>query len=169
MGVFVVDGGKFFGISFTDSAIFGKEKLAYFYQRADVFVCNKEEYQRILGTEESDIKKLMTMMRDLGPKIVVLSDGIKGAYSYDGSECLFMRHYPDPKPPFERTGAGDAFTSTVVSALALGHDIRTALMRGPINSMSVVQHVGAQAGLLTRPELEAWLSKAPEDYMPKAI
>ncbi|HEY4497154.1 MAG TPA: PfkB family carbohydrate kinase, partial [Candidatus Paceibacterota bacterium] len=85
------------------------------------------------------------------------------------SECLFMRHYPDPKPPFERTGAGDAFTSTVVSALALGHDIRTALMWGPINSMSVVQHVGAQAGLLTRPELEAWLSKAPEDYVPKVI
>ena len=148
---------------------FGKEKLAYFYKRADVFVCNKEEYQRILGTEESDIKKLMSMMRDLGSNIVVLSDGIKGAYSYDGNEYLFMRYYPDPKPPFERTGAGDAFTSTVVSALALGHDIRTALMWGPINSMSVVQHVGAQAGLLTRPELEAWLSKAPEDYVPKVI
>ena len=60
-------------------------------------------------------------------------------------------------------------STTVVSALALGHDIRTALMWGPINSMSVVQHVGAQAGLLMRPELEAWLTKAPEDYMPKVI
>ncbi len=148
---------------------FGKDALAYFYQRADIFVCNKEEYQRILETQESDPKKLMTMMRALGPKIVVLSDGMEGAYSYDGNEYLFMRSYPDPKPPLSRTGAGDAFTSTFVAALALGHDVRTALMWAPINSMSVVQHVGAQAGLLTRPELEAWLAKAPEDYVPKVI
>ncbi|MDP3696886.1 MAG: carbohydrate kinase family protein, partial [Candidatus Taylorbacteria bacterium] len=34
---------------------FGKEKLAVFYQRAEVFFCNKEESQRILKTTEEDI------------------------------------------------------------------------------------------------------------------
>ena len=148
---------------------FGKDRLKYFYERADVFICNKEEYQRILGVEEQDEKKLMAMMHALGPKIAVLTDGTKGAYSYDGNEYLFIRAYPDPKPPLSRTGAGDAFSSTFVVALALGHDIRTALQWGPINSMSVVQQVGARAGLLTRPALESWLAKAPEDYKPKVI
>jgi ribokinase len=148
---------------------FGTDALKDLYQRSEVFICNKEEYQRVLKTEEDDIKQLLTMMKALGPKIAVLTDGIKGAYTYDGSEYLFMRHYPDPKPPYERTGAGDAFSSTFVAALALGKDIRIALKWGPINSMSVVQQVGAQAGLLTLSELEDWLKKAPEDYEPKAI
>ncbi len=39
-----------------------------------------------------------------------------------------------------------------------------ALLRAPINSMNVVQYVGAQKGLLTEKELEEWLAKAPEHY-----
>ena len=148
---------------------FGKERLAKIYQRTEVFFCNKEEYQRILGTEEGDIKKLLSLIRELGPKIAVLTDGVNGAYTYDGNEYLFLPEYPDPKPPLERTGAGDAFSSTFTVALALGLDVKTALMWGPINSMSVVQRVGARAGLLARPELEEFLKKAPDYYVPKMI
>jgi len=145
----------------------GRENLARLYRRADIFFCNKEEAQRILETQEPDIKKLLVAMRDAGPKRAVITDGKKGAYAYDGGEMLFMRIYPDPKPPFERTGAGDAFSSTVTAALALGMDLREALRWGPVNSMSVVQQVGARAGLLSRPQLEAYLARAPEDYYPQ--
>jgi sugar/nucleoside kinase (ribokinase family) len=72
--------------------------------------------------------------------------------------------YPDPQPPQNRTGAGDAMTSTVVVALALGLPLREALLWGPINSMSVVQYVGAQKGLLTREKIENYLANAPETY-----
>jgi len=146
---------------------FGTDALQGIYKRTDVFFCNKEEAQRILKIEESDIKKLLSSIRGLGPKIVVITDGPEGAYTFDGREALFLRAYPDPKPPFERTGAGDAFSSTFTVALALGKDVREALMWGPINSMSVVQQVGARAGLLTRKQLGAYLAKAPEDYKPK--
>ncbi len=147
----------------------GRTALAGLYRRADIFFCNKEEAQRILEIEESDIKKLLAAMRELGPKIVVITDGTKGAYSYDGNKMLFMRAYPDPKPPYERTGAGDAFSSTFTVALALGMGMSEALRWGPINSMSVVQQVGARAGLLTRPELEKLLAAAPDDYVPQMI
>lgn len=147
----------------------GKDALSDVYKRSEIFICNKEEAQRILGIDEPDIKKLLQMLRDTGPKIVVITDGVNGAYTYDGLETLFMRIYPDPKPPYERTGAGDAFSSTFVAALALGKDIRTALRWAPINSMSVVQQVGARAGLLTPPELEKYLASAPADYQPKII
>ena len=66
-----------------------------------------------------------------------------------------MPMYPDPKEPILRTGAGDAFASTFTSAIILGADVPTALAWGPINSMSVVQYMGAQEGLLNREELLA--------------
>ncbi|MBI4135061.1 MAG: carbohydrate kinase family protein [Candidatus Sungbacteria bacterium] len=153
-----------------------KNEILGIYRRADIFFCNREEAQRILGVEEHDIKKLLQLMHNFGPKTVVITDGPKGAYAYDGSiglttggKMLFMRAYPDPKPPYERTGAGDAFSSTVVAALALGKDLKGALRWGPINSMSVVQQVGARAGLLSRQEIEKYLAQAPADYEPSVI
>lgn len=151
---------------------FGKEKLAGIYRRADIFFCNKEESQRILGINESDIKKLLAMTAELGPKIVVITDGTKGAYAFDAEgtkEMWRMRTYPDPKPPLQRTGAGDAFSSTVTVALALGMPLAEALRWGPVNSMSVVQGIGARAGLLSREKLEEYLKNAPGDYQPERI
>lgn len=148
---------------------FGKEKLAGIYQRSEVFVCNTEEARRILRKETGDIKELLQSVHQLGPRIVVITDGTKGAYASDGSSAWFMPPYPDPKPPLERTGAGDAFSSTFVSALALGKDIREALSWAPVNSMSVVQDVGARAGLLTVDKIKDYLGKAPTDYEPRPL
>lgn len=148
---------------------FGTQALAGIYQRTEFFICNKEESQRILETSESDIKVLLKAIAALGPKIVCITDGKEGAYAYDGAKAWFMPPYPDPKPPYERTGAGDAFSSTVAVALALGMPLHEALRWGPINSMSVVQYVGAREGLLTREKLEAYLKDAPLDYHPKEI
>ncbi len=147
----------------------GLEKLAEIYKRSDIFFCNKEEAQRILKTQESDIKKLMQMLREKGPKLVVLTDGPHGAYADNGTQAYYMPLFPDPKPPFERTGAGDAFASTFTVAIALGKSIEEALMWAPINSASVVQDIGAQRGLLTEKQLKEWLSKAPANYKPRVL
>ncbi|HDO23715.1 MAG TPA: carbohydrate kinase family protein [bacterium] len=148
---------------------FGKDALKGIYKRADLFFCNKDEAQRILEIKEENIKKLLIAIFGLGPKIAVITDGKNGAFVYDGKEFWQMPIYPDPKPPIDRTGAGDSFSSTFTSALALGMDIPEALRWGPINSMSVVQQIGARAGLLSRKELEENLAKAPEDYKPELI
>ncbi len=142
----------------------GAEALKDIYEVCALFFCNKQEAQLILNSKEDDIKELLKGMRSLGPKIVIVTDGRKGAFSYDGSEMWQMPMYPDPAPPVDRTGAGDSFSSTVTSMLALGMTLPEALARGPISSMSVVQHIGAQHGLLTKDELEKYLSDAPEDY-----
>lgn len=142
----------------------GFEKLREIYKNSEIFFSNVEEAGRILGIETLGIKELLKRMRELGPKIVVLTDGPRGAYAYDGENFLKQAPYPDPKPPYERTGAGDAFASTVVSALALGKDLPSALAWGAVNSMSVVQQVGAQKGLLTQPEIEKYLTQAPAGF-----
>lgn len=142
----------------------GTETFGDLYQLSEVFFCNKEESQQILGTEENDEKELLKKMRDLGPKIVVITDGTKGAYAFDGKEMWYMPMYPDPAPPQDRTGAGDSFASTFTSALALGKNTPEALEWGPVNSMNVVQHVGAQKGLLSREEIERLLRERPDVY-----
>ncbi len=147
----------------------GKEKLVRFYKRAKIFFCNIDEAERILGIKDAEPKNLLTKMHELGPEIVVITDGPKGAYAYDGTEYLFMPTYPDPKPPYSRTGAGDAFSSTTVSALALGKTLAEALAWAGINAMAVVQQVGANVGLLSREKLEEYLKNAPESYKAKKI
>ncbi|MCC6290875.1 carbohydrate kinase family protein [Candidatus Nomurabacteria bacterium] len=153
----------------------GYEKLKNLYEHTEIFFCNVDEARRILNRKDSneekeaEIKNLLREISSLGPKIVVITDGKDGAYASDGNNTWFMKPYPDPKPPLERTGAGDSFASTVVSALALGKSLPEALRWGPINSMSVVQQIGAQAGLLTREKLEEYLKNAPADYSPKMI
>lgn len=147
----------------------GYERLKALFSETDIFFCNKEEAQRILGKREDNIKILLKDMRELGPELVVITDGPAGAYTFDGEEMWHMPMYPDPSPPVDRTGAGDAFSSTFTTAIALGEDTPTALSWGPINSMNVVQYVGAREGLLTKEELLKHLRSAPADYKPKKI
>jgi len=146
----------------------GLERLARIYARANFFVANKEEYQRILSSTEEDPKKLMELMREKGPKTVFLTDGGAGAYALSDEGAWQIGLYPDHKEAYERTGAGDAFASTAIVALLLGKSLPEALTWGPVNSASVVQQIGAQAGLLSRSEIEAKLAEAP-DYLAKAL
>ena len=143
---------------------FGTEKLKEIYERTEIFFCNLEEAERILGIENKDVLILSKGIHALGPKIVCISDGEKGAYMYLNNELWHMPIYKDEIPPLERTGAGDAFSSTITCALSLGKTPLEAFTWGPINSMSVVKQIGAQAGLLSREKLEEYLKNAPEDY-----
>ncbi|HSH55357.1 MAG TPA: carbohydrate kinase family protein [Candidatus Limnocylindrales bacterium] len=145
----------------------GTERLARLYRRADVLVLNREEAATVGGGNWHDIHDLINKLHELGAKIVVLTDGPDGAYASDGENRFRMPLYPDPAPPVERTGAGDAFASTFVAALAKGNTLEGALQWAPINSMSVVQKVGAQAGLLSEQELEEYLLKSPANYRPE--
>lgn len=142
----------------------GIQALERIYKNTEIFFCNVEEAQRILKEESRDLPTLLQKISSFGPKIVVITDGINGAYAFDTQtkEMWFMPVYPHT--PVERTGAGDSYASTVVSALALGKSLDEALTWGPINSQSVVQHIGSQKGLLTQEKLQEFLSKAPLDY-----
>lgn len=148
----------------------GHEQLRDVYENTEIFFCNKEEAQEILKTTEGDIPTLVRMVRELGPTIPVITDGPNGAFTVDADDQAWhMPMYPDPAPPVDRTGAGDSFSSTFTSAIILGKDPAEALSWGPINSMSVVQKIGAQEGLLTREALEQFLADRPDDYLPSKV
>lgn len=147
----------------------GREVLKDLYAVTEIFFCNKEEAQQILETEEDDIPTLLRGLKALGPKMPVITDGPNGSFALDGDDAWYMPMYPDPAPPVDRTGAGDSFASTFTSAIALGESVATALSWGPINSMSVVQEIGAQKGLLSRASLLEHLKNAPTEYVSKKV
>lgn len=147
----------------------GFEELKDIYAATEIFFCNKEEAQEILKTEEGDVKKLLEGIRGLGPKIAVITDGPKGASLMDDSGAWHAPMYPDPAPPINRTGAGDATASTTVAYIIKGLAPKEALLRGMINSASVVQHIGAHAGLLSSGEIEEWYKKRPADFEARQI
>ncbi len=147
----------------------GVERLKRIYAKTTVLIVNREEAVNITGGDHNNYHDLLKRMHDLGAKIAVITDGPNGAVASDQREILKMPLYPDPAPPVDRTGAGDAFASTFVAALIKGNTIAGALQWAPINSMSVLQKVGAQAGLLSEHELEHFLSNSPESYRPEAL
>lgn len=147
----------------------GTDRLKRIYQRSEVLILNREEAVTVGGGNHEDINDLFEHLHDLGPKIVVITDGSAGAYASDGQNKFKMPLYPDIAPPVDRTGAGDSFASTFVAALAQGNTIEGALQLAPINSMSVCQQVGAQAGLLTDEKIHEYLRNAPSDYRPQRI
>jgi sugar/nucleoside kinase (ribokinase family) len=142
----------------------GVEKLKKVYKRSHIVVLNREEAVDVTGESYDSIRGLATALHALGPKLVVITDGPNGSYASDGTKVVQIPNYPDPAPPYDRTGAGDAFASTIVASLALGNDFETAISWAPINSMNVVQHLGAQKGLLSQKEIHKLLEAAPEWY-----
>lgn len=114
----------------------GKEILDRIYKNTEIFSCNVEEAQKILGETSRDLKVLLKKMSELGPKTVVITDGFNGAYAYETKapeDFWFIPIYPHT--PIERTGAGDSFFSTLISAIILGKTLGEALTWAPINSM----------------------------------
>lgn len=134
----------------------GVKTLERLYRRTDILFVNKEEAGRILGSADiSEVQTLAEKLHALGPKTVVITDGRNGADALQNGAFVHVPMFPDPKPPVERTGAGDAFASTTATYLMSGLSLEESMKRGTINSAYVVQEVGAQKGLLTKGELEA--------------
>lgn len=145
----------------------GVERLAQLYRQTEVLVLNREEAVQVTGGDYHDLHDLFNRVHSYGPRIVCITDGPDGAYASDGENRFRMPPYPDPAPPVERTGAGDAFASTFVAALIKGNSVEGALQWAPINSMNVVQNVGAQNGLLNETQIDELLRKSPEWYKPE--
>lgn len=142
----------------------GIDKLRELYQHSYLVVMNREEAVDVTGRSYDSIRELANGLHDLGPEKVVITDGPNGSYASYDWKLVTIPNYPDPAPPVDRTGAGDAFASTIVAALALGESMDTALTWAPINSMNVVQKIGAQAGLLHIDEIKEHLKNAPDNY-----
>lgn len=127
---------------------------------ADFFILNAEEAVHFLGHEEKTpipIKQILKKLADLGPKKVVVTDGGKGSFGYDGEKYYQLECFPAKL--VEMTGAGDAYATGVVAGFLHGESLESAMRWGAANSASVVEQIGAQAGLLSLNKMEERLKE----------
>lgn len=137
--------------------------------RCEILFVNKEEAAKISnfklsheGDKENQkvIIDLLQILSDHGVKIVVITDGKHGAYALSEGKIFHTGQFP--ADIIERTGAGDAFSSGFLGALLAGNDIQEAMKWGSVNAASVIEHIGAQEGLLSKEEIEKKLSERPD-------
>lgn len=120
------------------------KKLRGYLQAVDVLIANREELGRLFGGE-SPVDTMLNAMPYC--PYIVLTDGPAGSYASDGQTIYFAGQYSRVKV-IDRTGAGDAFCSGFVAAIAKGWHIEDALTLASANSTSVVQAIGAKPGIL---------------------
>ncbi|MFA5945592.1 MAG: carbohydrate kinase family protein [Patescibacteria group bacterium] len=132
----------------------------------EVLFINMSEAHALLEKEGDVIHEIMSMLKALGPRYVVLTDGPRGAYAYDGKQLDVIPAFPGIMK--EATGAGDAFSSGFLTALIKGKPHREALRWGSVNSASVIEHVGPTLGLLSSAEIMKRL-KAHPGYQSKEL
>lgn len=131
-------------------------------ERCQLLICNLEEAKKILEidiSERVDVHDLLAKLLLLGPKMILITDGQEGSYYSDGIKILKVGVFP--VQIVEKTGAGDAYTSAFLSALINNLPVEEAMVWGAINSSKVIGHIGPQAGLMNREDLERYRKSVP--------
>lgn len=118
-----------------------------------ILLVNEEEGEKLTGIPQEEPKKMLEKLKSDGfAGSAIITCGPKGAFALFKNEIyqagsLFTQ-------VVERTGAGDAFGAGFVTGMILKNDIIFALQLATANATSVVQQIGAKAGLLTKNDLE---------------
>jgi len=107
---------------------------------------NREELGKLVDEQEPE-----AILRKLSEEVTyaIVTDGPNGSWATDGQQLVKAGMYQDV-PVRDRTGAGDAFGSGFVAQIIQDEGLAAAITFGSANSTSVVQQIGAKAGILTR-------------------
>ncbi len=132
----------------------GYQNLKKFLAAVDILILNKDEAIELVfsaGRKLDNSEQLLEEIKAYGPKTVVITEGVKGAWAYDGKK-IYHQDACSVKVA-DTTGAGDAFGSTFAASLILYQNLEKALKLAIINSASVLTKIGAHNGLLNLKEL----------------
>lgn len=135
----------------------GPEALKNFFAVTDILILNMEEAAKIVG--EKPLVQIHINLHKLGPKLTVITDGPNGANAFDGENLVSVSAYSDGRPVVDRTGAGDAFSSGLVSAIFHKKPLKEALAWGVVNAGGEITKASAGTGLHTKEEMEQIVTK----------
>lgn len=128
---------------------------------ADILFVNKEEAEtlalghekRKIDNERDYIHDLLYKLQRMGAKIAVITNGSHGSHAIDEQKNIYFQGLCK-STVVERTGAGDAYTAGFLAATIYGMSVKESMLWGAADAASVVEKVGANAGLLKREVLE---------------
>lgn len=159
----------------TTSIKQGFDYMKKILETSHIVVMNKEEGIMCTGIEvrpdtktehfskeviHPDIKTMLKTLKVSDYQVIVITDGNKGVYAFDGRKYYYCPIFPSET--VSTLGAGDAFASTFCASLErTGLNIGRSLMYGSVVSASVVSKFGATEGLITFDEVEKQLGQNP--------
>jgi len=130
-----------------------KETLLPLLKNFAVLNVNKEEASLLTGIPYDKEAELFRRFDELIGGIAIMTKGPEGVSVSDGKTIYRAGTYPE-KERVDRTGAGDAFGSGFVTGLIKKDSIEYAIKFGSANGTSVLEHIGAKAGILTEKQFE---------------
>ncbi len=122
------------------------EKLKALLPDVDILLANKEELAMCFNGDS--LEELVRRANNFS-SVVIGTDGPNGAIAIDKTSIASAGLYNAKSKVIDRTGAGDSFGSGFVLAYAKGLGLKKAMLYGGANSDSVVQKIGAKAGIMS--------------------
>lgn len=139
----------------------GYEHFKDVVSMCDILFVNRDEaeemlYGKLRSKEEKETaESLLFRLQRMGPKMVVLTDGTNGSFVLAQDNQVYQEGIVKEKAYIGRTGVGDAYASGFLGAVVSGNDIPAAMQWGTHNAAAVLEHIGAQVGLLTKEKMQS--------------
>lgn len=142
----------------------GPGKLKPLLAKSKAVILNREEAAYLIGEDYHNEKEIFKKLDKVVPGITVMTDGPNGVSVSDGFNVYKAGIFKEKKI-IDRTGAGDAFGSGFVAGLIQKkekcvkglcqiNNVEYAIRLGSANATSVVEHIGAKEGILTKSGFE---------------
>lgn len=126
--------------------------------QCDMIVGNDEEFGFMAGSIKKGLDKARALSQS-SASIVVYKMGPEGAITFAKGQEIRTGIYPvDALKP---TGAGDSFLAGLVTGLAEGHDLETAILRGSACASITVSRPGCAPAMADTNTLEKFLTEHP--------
>jgi len=122
---------------------------------SDVIVGNDDEFGFMAGSKGAGLQKARDLANTTAA-IVVYKMGEHGAVTFANGEETRTGIYR--VTALKPTGAGDSFMAGMLSSIAAGHDLKSAVMRGSACAAIVVAKPGCAPAMPITSELDAFLA-----------
>jgi len=135
----------------------GIDYLKPIISKAEILVLNYEEAKDL--AKKNDIKQMLKVLHEAGPKYVVITNGPKPTFAYDGEMLYTIK--PHNVKVLETTGAGDAFAASFTAGIIKTEDMEFSLQLALANAEAVLTHYGAKNNLMKMGEAIRAIKKNP--------
>ncbi len=125
--------------------------------QSDMIVGNDEEFGFIAGGIEKGLAKARELSATV--PVVIYKMGEGGALTFANGEEIRTGIYP--VEALKPTGAGDSFMAGLVTSIADGHDLHTAILRGSACASITVSRPGCAPAMANTATLNDFLNTHP--------
>lgn len=120
-----------------------RERTLELISRARWVKLNRDELDRLAGTEGDAPTRARRWAETFGLGLVIVTEGAEGAFAVDSSGRVTRPGRPRAAEVVDPVGAGDAFAAVTILGLLRGWDLETTLARAQNFAAAVVGRRGA--------------------------